>query len=179
MWRANQKTDPARPEYDKGLTQKESSYQFSSLSSRRSRSIRFAFGLHRLPGWVIQQQQRFDDFLDVYNNHRPHQALGGLYPGEVYTPSPRQYRLPPPPDYPFHDRTVLVTQCGRICIGKRKINLNRVFAGQYVGVTEVDNDIWLVSFMDYDLGFFDQEVNRVEPVGENPFAPKLLPMSPV
>jgi hypothetical protein len=24
--------------------------------------------------------------------------------------------------------------------------------------------------MDYDLGFFDNEVNRVEPVGENPFA---------
>ena len=72
-----------------------------------------------------------------------------------------------------------MTQCGRICIGRRKINFSRVFAGQYVGVTEVDNDIWLVSFMDYDLGFFDNEVNRVEPVGENPFAPKVLPMSPV
>jgi hypothetical protein len=31
--------------------------------------------------------------------------------------------------------------------------------------------------MDYDLGFFDEEENRVEPVGENPFAPKVLPMS--
>ena len=48
-----------------------------------------------------------------------------------------------------------------------------------VGIREVANDIWLVSFMDYDLGFFDKEVNRVEPVGENPFAPKVLPMSPV
>ena len=127
----------------------------------------------------LQQQQRFDDFLEVYNNHRPHQALGGLYPAEIYTPSAREYRLTPHPDYPFHDRTILVTQCGRICIGKRKISFSRVFAGQYVGVTEVDNDIWLVSFMDYDLGFFDKEVNRVEPVGDNPFAPKLLPMSPV
>lgn len=25
----------------------------------------------------LQQQERFDDFIDVYNNHRPHQALGG------------------------------------------------------------------------------------------------------
>jgi hypothetical protein len=31
--------------------------------------------------------------------------------------------------------------------------------------------------MQYDSGFFDQEENRVEPVGENPFAPKVLPMS--
>ena len=64
-------------------------------------------------------------------------------------------------------------------MGRRKINFSRVFAGQYVGVTEVANNIWLVSFMDYDLGFFDTEVNRVEPAGENPFAPKVLPMSPV
>jgi hypothetical protein len=28
-----------------------------------------------------------------------------------------------------------------------------VFAGQNVGVKEVSDKIWLVSFMDYDLGF--------------------------
>jgi len=71
-----------------------------------------------------------------------------------------------------------VTQYGRICIGKRKISLSRVFAGQFVGILEVADDIWLVSFMDYDLRFFDNEVDRVEPVGENPFAPKVLPMCP-
>jgi transposase InsO family protein len=127
----------------------------------------------------LQQQERFDDFIETFNNERPHQSLGGLYPAEVYTPSAREYRPPDHPEYPYHDRTILVTHCGRICIGKRKISLSRVFAGQYVGITEVDNDIWLVSFMDYDLGFFDKDVNRVEPVGENPFAPKVLPMSPV
>ena len=127
----------------------------------------------------LQQQERFDDFIEIYNNDRPHQALGGLYPAEVYTPSARDYRPPAPPEYPFHDRTVLVTQCGRICIGKRKISLSRVFAGQYLGITEIADDIWLVSFMDYDLGFFDTDLDRVEPVGENPFAPKVLPMSPV
>jgi hypothetical protein len=56
--------------------------------------------------------------------------------------------------------------------------LVQVFAGRYVGVTEVADDIWLVSFMDYDLGFFDKEVNRIEPVGENFFSPKVFPMSP-
>lgn len=44
--------------------------------------------------------------------------------------------------------------------------------------TEIDNDIWLVSFMNFDLGFIDEEVSRGEPVGENPFAPKVLPVSP-
>jgi putative transposase len=121
----------------------------------------------------LQQQERFDDFLEGYNNDRPHQALNGMYPGEVYTPSAREYFLPETPQYPFHDRTILVTQCGRICMGRRKINLSTVFAGQYVGVRELSDGIWLVSFMNYDLGFFDLQENRVEPVGVNPFAPKL------
>jgi putative transposase len=127
----------------------------------------------------LQQQARFEDFIEGYNNDRPHQGLGGLYPGEVYTRSGREFFRPEAPEYPFHDRTIKVTQCGRICIGRRKINLSTVFAGQYVGVREEADDIWLVSFMEYDLGFFDQDDNRVEPVGSNPFAPKVLPMSSV
>jgi len=125
----------------------------------------------------LQQQGRFDVFVEGYNNDRPHQALGGKYPGEVYTPSAREYHHPEVPEYPFHDRTIQVTQCGRICMGNRKINLSTVFGGQYVGIREVADKIWLVSFMHYDLGFFDEEENRVEPVGNNPFAPKVLPMS--
>ena len=58
----------------------------------------------------LQQQERFERFQQVYNNERPHQALGGQYPGEIYTPSTRDYRLADPPDYPFHDQTVRVTQ---------------------------------------------------------------------
>ena len=84
------------------------------------------------PGYnFLQQQALFEDFLEGYNQDRPHEALGGLYPAEVYTPSVREFFHPEPPEYPFHDRSILVTQCGRICIGRRKVNLSTVFAGQY------------------------------------------------
>jgi hypothetical protein len=86
----------------------------------------------------LQQQQRFDRFIRVCNDERPHQALNGAYPGDVYTPSARTYQAP---EYPFHDRTIRVTRCGRICIGKRKINLSTVFAGQMVGIREIDDEI--------------------------------------
>ena len=119
----------------------------------------------------LQQQERFDTFKEVYNNERPHQALCGAYPGDLYTPSARVYAPPDEPDYPFHDRTVRVTRCGRICIGKRKINLSTVFAGQILGLREVEDQIWLVSFLNYDLGFFDNKENRVEPA-TNPFTPE-------
>jgi putative transposase len=126
----------------------------------------------------LQQQAKFDDFLDCYNHERPHQALDMKFPGELYQCSPRAYQGLGELEYPFHDRTVTVTHCGRICVGKRKVNLSQVFAGQNVGIKEVADRIWLVTFMHYDLGFFDHEACRLEPV-ENPFEPKVLPMSPV
>ncbi len=126
----------------------------------------------------LQQQGKFDQFIECYNHERPHQALGMKYPAELYTSSPRPYQGLGELEYPFHDRTVTVTSCGRICLGSRKINLSAVFAGQNVGIKEVSEKIWLVTFMHYDLGFFDHEVGRVE-CAPNPFETKVLPMSPV
>ena len=127
---------------------------------------------------LLQQQARFDDFIDCYNHERPHQALDMRDPGELYAASLRPYRGLGELAYPFHDRTVTVTHCGRICMGRRKINLSLALAGQNVGVKQVADRIWLVSFMQYDLGFFDDETCRLEP-GANPFEAKVLPMSPV
>ena len=49
--------------------------------------------------------------------------------------------------YSFHDATYTVTRCGPICFKGRKVNLSHVFAGQNVGVTQVGERIWLVTFM--------------------------------
>jgi hypothetical protein len=87
----------------------------------------------------------------------------------------RPYQGLPDIDYPFHDKVIVVTRCGRICLGNKKINFSQVFAGQAVGIKEVHDDIWLVTFMDYDLGYFDLETRVLEPL-ENPFGPRVLPM---
>ena len=80
----------------------------------------------------------------------------------------------------------MVTNCGRLCLYNKKINLSVSLAGQAVGVKEVDHGISLVSFMDYDLGYIDLEEKTLQPL-ENPVGPKsvtyvsgnvLLPMSP-
>jgi putative transposase len=125
---------------------------------------------------LLQQQGRFDDFVEEFNRERPHQALAMRCPAEDYRPSARPYRGLEPIDYPFHDRTLTVTRCGRVCFGRRKVNLSRSLAGQNVGVKQITDDIWLVSFMHYDLEFFDHESCRLE-CAENPFAAKLSPMS--
>ena len=38
-----------------------------------------------------RQQKRFDEFRHVYNNERPHEALGQKRPATIYRPSPRPY----------------------------------------------------------------------------------------
>src|SRR5580765_6576835 len=124
---------------------------------------------------VLQQQARFDDFIACFNQERPHQALGMKVPADVYTRSTRVYRGLEELTYPFHDETFTVTQCGRICFKGRKVNLSHVFAGQNVGVTQVGERIWLVTFMHDDLGYFGDETCRLEPI-ENPFGPKVLPI---
>lgn len=126
---------------------------------------------------LLQQQEKFDRFLQVYNNERPHQGIAHQYPGELYTPSNKKYEGLPDIEYPFADKTVTVTHCGRICMKGQKINITTVLGGQNVGITQTDDKIWLVSFMKYDLGYFDETSCRLEPI-DNPFYNNLYTMSP-
>jgi hypothetical protein len=142
----------------------------------------------RPPGMnCLQQQARFDDFVSEFNTERPHEALAMKVPGEVYTLSAKPYAGLPELDYPFHDKDILVTACGRICMHRKKINISTVMAGQKLGIKEVEDGIWLVSFMQYDLGYIDLEQTTLQTI-DNPHQARgchpcprddLLPMSPV
>ena len=102
---------------------------------------------------ILQQQGRFDAFVQEFNIERPHEALDMKCPAQLYATSTRRYEGLPELSYPFHDRDVLVTACGRLCLHRKKINISTVLAGQRLGIKEVDDGIWLVSFMHYDLGY--------------------------
>jgi len=131
----------------------------------------------RPPGMnSLQQQGRFDAFVQEFNTERPHEALAMKTPAEMYPASPRTYRGLPELTYPLHDRDVLVTACGRICMHRKRVNISTVLAGQRVGIKEVDDGIWIVSFMQYDLGYIDLEQKTLQPL-DNPFGTRVSPMS--
>jgi transposase InsO family protein len=131
----------------------------------------------RPPGMnSLQQQAKFDGFVREFNDERPHEALAMQRPADLYVPSPRPFLGLADITYPFHDRDILVTACGRICMHRKKINISTVLAGQMLGIKEVDEGIWLVSFMHYDLGYIDLEQRTLQPL-DNPFGPGLSPMS--
>ena len=124
----------------------------------------------------LQQQARFDAFRQEFNTERPHEALAMKCPAEIYSTANRRYDGLPEIAYPFHDRDILVTACGRICMHRKRVNISTVLAGQRLGIKEVDDGIWIVSFMRYDLGYIDLEQRTLQPL-DNPFGPRLSPMS--
>jgi transposase InsO family protein len=124
----------------------------------------------------LQQQARFDAFISEFNAERPHEALAMRTPAELYRSSQRPYRGIGELSYPLHDRDVVITHCGRLCLHRKKINISTVLAGQRLGIKEVDDGIWLVSFMRYDLGYIDLEQRTLQTI-DNPFGTRLLPMS--
>lgn len=115
---------------------------------------------------MLQQQVRFDHFRREFNEERPHEALGQRPPATVYEPSTRV--LPPElPEvrYPFHDFTRTVTRVGTIQLMRgQPYFVTKALEGQIVGLRELENDRWLLSFMDLELAHIDVRQQRLQPV---------------
>jgi transposase InsO family protein len=114
----------------------------------------------------LQQQERFDLFQNEFNRERPHEALGMRAPADVYTKSDRPFpKTLLPPAYPFHDLTLRVQSNGIVSLGRNfRFSLGQALAGEEVGLREEDQDLWRVSFMNLDLGFFDLKAKQFNPL---------------
>lgn len=119
---------------------------------------------------ILQQQEMFDAFVNTYNNERPHEGLEMATPSVKYRSSERVCpQILPEPNYPEADEIAYITQCGTIYLGGRqKVFVGESLGGQLVGLNEVEEGIWKVQFMDYDLGYFDKESCKFSR-GPNPF----------
>jgi hypothetical protein len=81
------------------------------------------------------------------------------------------YQGLPELEFPFQNKVIGAPTVDAFAWAQRDFS-STVFAGQAVGVKEVDHGIWLVSFMDYDLGYIDLEEKTLQPL-QNPFGPKV------
>jgi hypothetical protein len=165
------------------------------LSDRSRRPVRYA---HQLPGQI-------ESLIVSLKREKPHwgarkirELLVRRLDGDIRVPAkstihavlhrhglvklpgrPRHRASGTPlsaPAYPMHDREVLVTACGRICMHRKRVNISTALAGQRLGLKEIDDGIWIVSFMRYDLGFIDLAQKTLQPI-DNPFGPGVSPMS--
>lgn len=114
----------------------------------------------------LQQQERFDHFLEEFNEKRPHEALEMRTPKEVYEPSSR--KMPdeePEPEYPLHDDSRRVSLNGEIRLPRsQSIYVSTLLAGESVGLRAIEDGLCLVTFCNLDLGHLDLREKTFKPV---------------
>jgi hypothetical protein len=103
------------------------------------------------------QQRRFDDFRHVFNEERPHEALGQETPASRFAPSPRCWhgRLREP-DYPADHQLRRVRSNGEIKWAGTLVFLSEALVGEPVGIAEADDGRFDVHFGPVFLGRLDR-----------------------
>jgi transposase InsO family protein len=93
------------------------------------------------------QQWRFDNFVEEFNNVRPHQALGQERPASRVQCYRRPYpaRLPAI-DYPMSFQVRKVRSDGQIKWKGERLFVSCVLRGEAVAMLEVNNDQWHLYF---------------------------------
>jgi transposase InsO family protein len=83
------------------------------------------------------QLERLHDFQRLYNEERPHQALGQATPADCYAPSPRRFDgVLREPDYPSGHEVRRVRQNGEIKWRGRMIYVTGALTGEPIGISE-------------------------------------------
>jgi putative transposase len=125
------------------------------------------------------QQRRFNSFQRTYNQERPHEALGQKTPASVYRPSNRTFSDHLEPfEYPSHFEVRRVSNNGGIRWHFHWVNVSHVLGGEYVGLEEVDNDLWNVYLGPLWLGRFYEKELKIEDALGRKRRRRVLPMYP-
>lgn len=107
---------------------------------------------------IFTQQERFDSFREEYNSKRPHEALNMKYPKDIYEPSSKAFTEELEElTYPLHDCTRKIGKSGEFRYKDKRIYVSQALAGENIGFREIDPQIYVVHFMDNELGIFDQQ----------------------
>ncbi|HEY4015862.1 MAG TPA: IS481 family transposase, partial [Polyangiaceae bacterium] len=89
----------------------------------------------------------FDRFRGIYNDVRPHEALGQKTPASRYHPSHRAMpERAVSPEYPDPMKTRRLDDYGRLCLGGRPVPFCTALAGEPVGLELIEDATWNVFY---------------------------------
>src|SRR5690606_8603570 len=111
-----------------------------------------------------QQQRAFDRFRAVYNEERPHEALGNRPPAALYRPSER--RLPrrlPAMVYPEGFELRRVSRRGQIRWRRRLVFVSETLHRQVVGLKSAGSGCWELYFGPALLAVLDEGESVLRP----------------
>lgn len=98
------------------------------------------------------QQRVCDRWMIDFNEVRPHDALGGKTPAEVYRDSDRRSLSPLVPSYPPEWKTRRVSRNGNVSVNDDSVFVSSALVGHIVGLKQEDPLRWRAHFFGVDLG---------------------------
>jgi transposase InsO family protein len=108
------------------------------------------------------QQRRFNEFRELYNGERPHEALDMETPAAIYRPSNRAFtRNPEPIEYPDHFEIRRVSGDCTMRWRNRNIFVSSLLKQRCVGLEQVADQVWSVFFGPVHLGWLDETDFRI------------------
>lgn len=101
------------------------------------------------------QQEALDRFRYVYNEVRPHDALGGATPFQVYRPSARRPGVLREPEY---DEGYVIRCASKGVVGWKglPVNVGTLLNHKPIGIKEGTDDITTMHYGPMLLGYFDE-----------------------
>lgn len=93
---------------------------------------------YMIPNLCLEEQKlKLNEFVDYYNNIRPHEALNQKMPSDFYIPSNRVWngRLTSP-EYSSEYKVAQVKSCGKMGYKGRTIYVGRVLSEEPVGIKQ-------------------------------------------
>lgn len=111
---------------------------------------------------LSSQQEQFDKFRKIYNGERPHEALDGRRPEEIYTSSLRVYPSTLPeiiyPDT-FEIRKIKLN--GDMKWQGKQYYVSELLTHETVGLEVIDDGRAILHFAGLKLGFVDARAKRI------------------
>jgi transposase InsO family protein len=130
---------------------------------RFHRTLKESLRHHGQPQTLPDFQQALARFKEIYNYHRPHEALGMEVPAERYRPSRKAYN-PCPREWEYPPGTIvkrLNSQGVLDCPGGRRFVCESL-ANEKVAIETIDNH-WLIKYRHQYIREIDLETGRTLP----------------
>lgn len=108
------------------------------------------------------QQRRFDEFLQVFNQQRPHEALDGDVPDEHWRPSLRAFpEQLPLPEYPgWWEVRRVNARANTITWRSVDVKVNDALGGEDIAFEPIDDGLYRVHFFRFPIGLLDERGKR-------------------
>ena len=111
---------------------------------------------------ISAQQARFEEFMQEYNEVRPHEALGQRPPATAYEPSGRRYpEKVRSPQYDEGAEVRRVKRGGEIIFRSSNYFLTELLAGEKVGIKEMDNGCYEIRYGFHPIGVIDLRMGKI------------------